>query len=163
MKDGRAIIPFILLVLLSVGGGAHYYFFVTKEEYPIVKEIENLDGKIIEAKLIGKSGGFLFIESPPDGKHFEIPTYKLSLKDRILCRRLREKIPESLEIPEEKEAEDPYITLRKAKISEIQERIRVTKSEIESNSLSETLRSKRITEIKEYEKDIRELEVAIET
>jgi len=70
MKDGRAIIPFILLVLLSVGGGAHYYFFVTKEEYPIVREIENLDGKIIEAKLIGKSGGFLFIESPPDGKHF---------------------------------------------------------------------------------------------
>jgi hypothetical protein len=44
--------------------------FVTKEEYPIVKEIENLDGKIIEAKLIGKSGGFLFIESPPDGKRF---------------------------------------------------------------------------------------------
>jgi hypothetical protein len=45
----------------------------------------------------------------------------------------------------------------------MQERIRVTKSEIESNSLSETLRSKRITEIEEYEKDIRELEVAIET
>ncbi len=45
----------------------------------------------------------------------------------------------------------------------MQERIRVTKSEIESNSLTETLRSKRITEIKEYEKDIRELEVAIET
>ncbi|MCG8603197.1 MAG: hypothetical protein MI807_23840 [Verrucomicrobiales bacterium] len=156
MDQGRPVAPIVLVILLCACGGLFYYLRVGKDDYPVMRTIRSSEGKKLNAELNGKFNDTIYFKSPPGGKQFEYPISKLSLKDRILTMRLREKVPVTPK-------EDNYISNRRKVIAELKTKASVWLREISSNTLPDLLQKRREEEYNELLEEIRKLEVAIET
>jgi len=141
-------------------------FTVFRPGYPTERVITNEEGERLDVVIQGKVNDRLVIDRVSDERRFEIPVHKLSLTDRIFALRLPERIPPPPPEPEpepEPKPTDPYIVNRLERIEELKERRDLIRKEIASRTLDEILHQRRTEQLAATEKEIRELELAIET
>lgn len=149
-----------LLFLILVGAAA-FYWFVTKPVLPLDRTITNTQGKSLEVTIQGKDSVNLQVDRRADGERFEIPIQSLVWKDRIVAMRLpNEAAPPKVVVNEK--AVDPYVASRQKELAALREKRDLFEKELESNTLGEMLARKRKDDLAALQKEIRELEVAIE-
>jgi hypothetical protein len=150
----------ITAAILAAGGIAAFQF--TRPGFPVARVIVNQDGKELEANILGKWEGYLTVERSINGQRFDLPIQTLSLSDKAYAFRLREeKAP--LPPPTREKADAPYIASRLEAIKELKQREDVYQIEIQSGTLSDLLQNRRAEELQSVQKEIKNLEVAIET
>jgi hypothetical protein len=89
---------------------------------------------------------------------FEIALMDLSEPDKRFASRIRIE-----EAPEVKPEDPHYIKTRRALIVDLKERSELYRKEIDSQTLTKSIHKKRIQDLMAVEKEIRALELAIET
>lgn len=149
-----------LLFLILVGAAA-FYWFVTKPVLPLDRTITNTQGKSLDVTIQGKDSVNLQVDRRADGERFEIPIQSLVWKDRIVAMRLRNEAAPPKVVVNEK-AVDPYVASRQKELAALREKRDLFEKELESNTLGEMLARKRKDDLAALQKEIRELEVAIE-
>jgi len=158
---------FAILCITAIFGAAIYLTLdVFRPGYPLARTITNQEGKELEVIILGKTKDDLYVERTSDHESFKIPINTLVVKDRFFSMRLKPHIPPPPPPPEEpppKEIADPYIKNRLQVIDELQERKAIIEREINSRTLSELLHQNRIEQQAKVDKEIRALQLAIET
>ena len=149
-----------LLFLILVGAAA-FYWFVTKPVLPLDRTLTNTQGKSLEVRIQGKDSVNLQVDRRADGERFEIPIQSLVWKDRIVAMRLPNEAAPPKVVVNEAPA-DPYIASRQKELAALREKRGLFIKELESQTLGAMLARKRRDDIISIEKEIRELEVAIE-
>jgi len=149
-----------LLVLLLIGS-AVFYWFVTKPELPLDRTIVSNQGKSLEVTIQGKDPVNLHVDRRSDGERFEIPIESLVWKDRLVVMRLPNQSPPPKAVASEA-AVDPYIASREKELKGLREKRDLFAKELKAKTLGEILARKRKEDLFAVEKEIRELEVAIE-
>ena len=123
-----------------------------------------MKGKSLEVTIQGKDPVNLQVERRSDGERFEIPIQSLAWKDRLVVMRLPNQSPPPRPVTGASEAPaDPYIASREKELKRMREKRDFFVNELKSNTLGEMLARKRNEDLLALQKDIRELEVAIET
>jgi len=149
----------LLLVLLTASGVIAWH--MTRPEIPVTRAIEDLDGRTLEAVIVGKEGRILHLDRVSDGVRYEVRADQLGWRDRFFAWRLPETTPPPVPVIEEQEPEDPYIVSRERRIAELEERCSVYAAEISSGSLSDILTRRRSEEFASAKREIAELRAAI--
>lgn len=156
----------LTLPLLVIALVAAYILFVAKEDYPFERTLTDRKGRSVEVILLGRTGDTLHFNRVADGQRYELSIDDLATRDRLLAFRYPQgtpppppKPPENLD-PKES---DPYITGRMERIRELEEKREVFLSELKSGTLSESLQRNRIDQLEDLEKEIREMQTAIES
>jgi hypothetical protein len=126
-------------------------------DLPVHRTITSSDGKSLKVRIVGKQPNVLIVERVSDNVRFEIPLERLSEADKRFFNRLRNEV-----LPKTTPDEPDYVTKRRILILDLTERAELYKKEIASQTLSSNLHEKRIQDLANVEKEIRELEVAIE-
>lgn len=121
-------------------------------ELPIDRTIMSSDGRALKARIIGKKRDALVVERTSDNMRFEIALMDLSEPDKRFASRIRI----------EEATEPDYVERRWALIGELKERAELYRKEIDSQTLTKNVHDKRVQDLAAVEKEIRELEVAIE-
>lgn len=150
----------VLLLLLI--GSAVFFAFVTRPDFPLDRTITNRQAKSIEVTIHGKDSVNLQVERRSDGVRFEIPIRSLGWQDRLVALRLPNQEAPPVAVTD-KPAPDPYIASREKEIRELRKKRDLFVKELESQTLGEMLARKRKRDLLAVEKEIKELEVAIET
>lgn len=150
------------ILFLILIGSAVFYWFLTKPVLPLDRTITNTQGKSLEVTIQGKDSVNLQVDRRADGERFEIPIQSLVWKDRIVAMRLPNQAAPPREAIVEK-PKDPYIASREKELGRLREKKELFTKELESNSLGQMLARKRRDDLLAVEKEIRELEVDIET
>ena len=151
------------ILFLILIGSAVFYWFLTKPVLPLDRTITNrTNGDGVEVTIQGKDPVNLQVDRRADGERFEIPIQSLGWKDRIVAMRLPNQAAPPREAIVEK-PKDPYIASREKELGRFREKKELFTKELESNSLGQMLARKRRYDLLAVEKEIRELEVDIET
>lgn len=150
------------ILFLILIGSAVFYWFLTKPVLPLDRTLTNTQGKSLEVRIQGKDSVNLQVDRRADGERFEIPIQSLVWKDRIVAMRLPNQAAPPREAIVEK-PKDPYIASREKELGRLREKKELFTKELESNSLGQMLARKRRDDLLAVEKEIRELEVDIET
>lgn len=150
------------ILFLILIGSAVFYWFLTKPVLPLDRTLTNTQGKSLEVRIQGKDSVNLQVDRRADGERFEIPIQSLVWKDRIVAMRLPNQAAPPREALVEK-PKDPYIASREKELGRLREKKELFTKELESNSLGQMLARKRRDDLLAVEKEIRELEVDIET
>ncbi len=158
-KSFGRIIFFILFAILL----ASIVIYFTRPDYPIRRVIKNTDGKSLDAVIIGKIADTVYFTRMPDREDFSLTLDKLSFRDRALLTILKEQPPPQKPDPISPDFSDNYIKNREKEIVELTKKLEVMKLELNSRTLSQMMENEYARRIGVFEKDIRELEVAIET
>jgi len=154
------IVRTLFLLVLLVVAGAYAWWVQTAPGIPVSRTITNSDGQSLEVVIVGRLGQTLHFDRVSDGARYELNFGKLSWKDRILfAERLPEQAPPA--IVAEKPV-DPYIASRRKSIADLERKRAEFVAEIESGSLSNILARKRQEDLVSLEREILELEGAID-
>lgn len=154
----KALRSLFLLFLLIVAG-AYAYWVQTAPGIPVTRTIVNSEGQSLEVVIVGRTGQTLHFDRTSDGARYELNFGKLGWKDRIFAERLPEQAPPPVV---KEEPVDPYIASRIQQIAKLQEKRTEFIAEIESGSLSNLLARKRQEDLISVEKEILELQGAID-
>ncbi len=157
MKASRPV--FLMLLLVAAGGAITWYR--TLPTIPVRRTLASAEGKTIDARIVGKTGGVLHLDRVADGMRFELPESKLSWGDRWFAWRLPEQPPPPRPEAEEENPADSYITTRLLRIEDLRRKRTEFIAEIESGSLSGILTRKRQEDVIGMDREIAELEAAI--
>ena len=156
----------VVLISLTFSCAIYLTLNLFRPGFPSERLIVNKEGKELSVVIVGKLRDTLIIERKSDSQRFQIPVHSLSLKDRFFVLRLPERA--APEIPkvqpiEVKEPEDQYVTNRLLAIEGLKKKAELYEKEIGSGTLNDLLQRSRIEELEGVNKEIRSLEVAIET
>ncbi len=154
------ILRFLLLLVLLVIAGAYALWVQTAPGIPVSRTITNSEGQSLEVVIVGRLGQTLHFDRVSDGARYELNFGKLGWKDRLFAERLPEQAPPAV-VKEEKPV-DPYIASRQKAISDLQRRKAEFIAEIEAGSLNNILARKRREDLVAVEKEILELQGAID-
>lgn len=158
---GRILFFIVFAILLAV-----LVIYFTRPSLPIRRVIQNTEGKSIDAVINGKINDTVYFIRMPDREEFSLTLDKLSFRDRVLLTILKEQAPPpppSKADPIPPEFSDNYIKNREKKIIELQSKLEVMNLELNSRTLGEMMENAYARRIAVHEREIRELEVAIET
>ena len=158
MKALRVLL-LLLLIFLVAGYG---YWKRTEPEIPMQRTFVNDEGKSLEATVVGRTGQILHVQRNDDGARFELEFGKLGWKDRLFAERLPEQAPPPIVEKDGKETADPYVTSRRTRIEELKRKEAEFTAEIESGALNNLLARKRREDLLSVEKEIIELQGAID-
>lgn len=152
---------FLLFLLLAILGGC-YFLFVSKESYPISREITSKEGKQLEVTIVGREGNILHFDRRSDQRRFALSVENLSWTDRFWALRYPQQEPPKA-IEKEEEETDQYILVRRNRIKELEQKISLYSQELNSGTLSSILQRQRFEQIQEMNEEIQALRVGIET
>ncbi|MCB1232742.1 MAG: hypothetical protein KDN19_21030 [Verrucomicrobiae bacterium] len=145
----------------------------TQVSFPIKRSLRDQSNRPLEAKILGKTPGKLFVVREADGLSFEIAIASLCQEDQDYANSLPIQVPPAdfnrptIPTPTpskhspENDDEPPYIANRKQSIKELEEQNQLLKYEIESTSNSMLVRTKN-TQIEKNEIEINRLRADIE-
>jgi hypothetical protein len=134
---------------------------MTQPEFPLDRTIVNTQGKSLEVTIQGKDPVNLHVDRRADGERFEIPIQSLVWKDRIVAMRLPNQAAPAKKVTVEAAA-DPYIASRERELKALREKRGLFIKELESETLGAMLARKRREDLSAIEREIREMEIAIE-
>jgi hypothetical protein len=158
MKTLRIFFFFCLLVI----AGSYTWWVQTAPGIPVSRTIMNSEGQSLEVVIVGRTGQSLHFDRISDGGRYELALGKLGWKDRIFAERLPEQAPPPVEVKEEDQSGDPYIASRRQRIGELQQKKTEFIAEIKSGSLNNILARKRQEDLVSLEKEILDLQGAID-
>ena len=152
----------VFLLLLVVVAGSYAYWVQTAPGIPVSRTIMNSEGQSLEVVIVGRRGQTLHFDRTSDGGRYELAFGKLGWKDRIFAERLPEQAPPPVVVKEEDQPSDPYIASRRQRIGELQQKKTEFIAEIKSGSLNNILARKRQEDLVSLEKEIIDLQGAID-
>lgn len=135
---------------------------VTPEIYEFRAKIFDTKNRELDAMILGREGEKLILRRETDDRIFEVPFSSMSLEDRLFAHSIREGRLPPRDKPTPPET-DPYIISRLEKIKELEAKQEIMKREISSNTLSDLIQENRRIELLSLEKELRSLNVAIDT
>lgn len=155
MKFSKTFLSLVVIIVCGFG-----IFEFTRPEYPIERTLTNTEGRTVNAIIVGRDGEDLFIERLPDKAEFDIPVDSLTVRDKIFAFRLRDS-PRPKKAAKKKE--DRYIQIRRDEIDSLKKQEELFHKELASGTLDESMVRKRQDDLAKVQKEIRSLELAIET
>ncbi len=153
----------VVLISLTFSCAIYLTLNLFRPGFPSERLIVNKEGKELSVVIVGKLRDTLIIERKSDSQRFQIPVHSLSLKDRFFVSRLPERAAPEIPKVQPIEPEDQYVTNRLRAIEELKKKAELYGKEIGSGTLNDLLQRSRIEELDGVNKEIRSLEVAIET
>ena len=160
--NARSFGQIIFFVFFAVFlAGLIIYF--ARPDYPIRRVIKNTEGKPLDALIKGKIADTVYFTRMPDREEFSLTLDKLSFRDRVLITILKDQAPPKKAEPVSAEYSDSYIENREKEIGALRKKLEVMQLEFQSRTLDRIMENEYTRRITAIKKDIRELEVAIET
>ncbi len=152
---GRILFFIVFAILL-----ASIIIYFARPGYPIRRVIKNTEGVPVDVVIIGKITDTIYFTRMPDRKNFELTLDKLAFRDRVLLTFLKDQAPPAT-TPDR--FSDNYVKNRLQKIEQLKKKEKIMVYELESATLNPIMEKDYQRRIDVIRKDIRTLEVAIET
>lgn len=153
------IVRILFLLVLLVIAGAYAWWVQTAPGIPVSRTITNSEGQSLEVVIVGRLGQTLHFDRVSDGTRYELSFGKLSWKDRVFAERLPEQAPPAVVV---EKPVDPYVASRQKSIADLERKKAEFIAELESGGLSNILARKRHEDLVAVEKEILELQGAID-
>ena len=164
--DAAPDAPFDLSIKsLSLNDRAYVSLLPQKEPSPIrlplTRTITSPDGKQMKVVIVGRGKDHVTIKRDSDQVQFDIPFEKLGVGDQNFLSRIP--LESSAASGNSPPPESSYVANRRKRIEELKEREALFKKEISSGALSQLIHQNRVEQLASTQKEIKSLEVAIET